>query len=327
MMDQFVASHTLGSRVGSALDRAETLYLRILRAVVLIVATGLVGFAIWLSATSLWRLSKSPSSVHEKVATVSPADLVTEPKDDQLASDGKGGDAKNSKEQVDFYNGLLNRYYAVYRTKFERYAHADDKKLSREEFDDLTLSTTQRLAVIRDGKLDFGQDRDDLNALVRAMDDAAVEPSSLTKLQKYRVAQKVKVTKQVQRLRTQIHKGWNSYATNCPDWYETPMGCAATRVVEVPYTETVTSMEYPKDVRSPTELFKGYQDRFFKLLAERRQANVAEADSKRSDIVAGQAKGRFGLMTALELAGGFLVLMFFFLLIAIERHQRHLSRD
>ncbi|MFL0587740.1 hypothetical protein ACH0BU_14000, partial [Sphingomonas olei] len=60
----------------------------------------------------------------------------------------------------------------------------------------------------------------------------------------------------------------------------------------------------------------------FQLLAERRERNASEAASQRDEIVRGHAAGWNGLSQSILIAGGFLVLMFFFLLVAIERHQR-----
>jgi len=56
------------------------------------------------------------------------------------------------------------------------------------------------------------------------------------------------------------------------------------------------------------------------------RAPASTAEAERQGIVAGIADGHLSLMTALQLIGGFLVLMFFFLLTAIERHQRKLAR-
>jgi TRAP-type C4-dicarboxylate transport system permease small subunit len=48
---------------------------------------------------------------------------------------------------------------------------------------------------------------------------------------------------------------------------------------------------------------------------------------ERETIVEGISNGKANLWTALTLTLGFLVLMFFFLLIAIERHQRRFARE
>lgn len=111
----------------------------------------------------------------------------------------------------------------------------------------------------------------------------------------------------------------------CSDWYVSPYGCPATRPVEVPYTETVTKLQYPAGTQSHTQIFKAFQDKYFQLLDERRQANATQAQEEREGILAGVAEGQLSLLTALQIVGGFLALMFFFLLIAIERHQRKLA--
>ena len=113
----------------------------------------------------------------------------------------------------------------------------------------------------------------------------------------------------------------------CPDWYQDPMGCTVTRTVEIPYTETVKSMEFPKGTQSHTQIFRAFQDRYFSLLTERRERVAREAQAERESIIEGNATGWISLKTALSVVGGFLVLMFFFLLIAIERHQRRLSAE
>jgi hypothetical protein len=86
-------------------------------------------------------------------------------------------------------------------------------------------------------------------------------------------------------------------------------------------------MRYPDGTQSHLQIFRAYQDRYFQLLTQRRAANTARAQASREGIVAGIATGKQNLWTVLTLVGGFLVLMFFFLLIAIERHQRRLASE
>ena len=66
-------------RWSNALDRVEAVYLKILRALVLLVATGLIAFAGWLGITGLMKISRSPDSVVEKEAKVSADDLGNAP--------------------------------------------------------------------------------------------------------------------------------------------------------------------------------------------------------------------------------------------------------
>jgi hypothetical protein len=85
-------------------------------------------------------------------------------------------------------------------------------------------------------------------------------------------------------------------------------------------------MQFPEGTQSHAQIFRAFQDRYFSLLQERREANSSAAEKKRQDIIASISDGKLSLLTALQVLGAFLALMFFFLLIAIERHQRRISR-
>lgn len=100
------------------------------------------------------------------------------------------------------------------------------------------------------------------------------------------------------------------------------MGCSVLRTVEIPYTETVKAMEFPKGTQSHAQIFRAFQDRYIFLLRERREDAARQAQMERQDIIQGNIAGWDSLKIALAVVGMFLVLMFFFLLIAIEHHQR-----
>ena len=53
-------------RFGQALDRIEGVYLKVLRGVVLLVATVMILIAAWLALSGLYKMSRSPDSVEEK---------------------------------------------------------------------------------------------------------------------------------------------------------------------------------------------------------------------------------------------------------------------
>ena len=89
-----------------------------------------------------------------------------------------------------------------------------------------------------------------------------------------------------------------------------------------PYTDRQCSMQLPEGTQSHLDIFRAFQDRYFDLLTQRRSDNAREAQTQRESILEANQSGREGFWTSLLLAGSFLVLMFFFLLIAIERHQR-----
>jgi hypothetical protein len=319
------ARPAFAGRFGSALDRAEHIYLRLLRAVILIIATGLIIFAAWLGISSTYKILRSPDSVQEQVAAVSPDELTSaEMPTREEAAAAQGKPAINV-AQKRYYANLVARYYNLFRTKFEPFRQSEDKQLTRGEFDDSFINSTGRLQAVAKGDLNFEEDKADLETLLRVMTEAAAKPETQQRLRKYRAATKVRVATRVERTRTAYRRGWDSYSTACVDWYESPYGCPVQRAEQVPYTETVYSMEFPKGTQPHTQIFRAFQDRFFTLLEERRDASAQKAESERSDILAGNIAGKMSLFTALQVLGGFLILMFFFLLIAIERHQRKIS--
>lgn len=324
-MDDTIDRQQVGGRIGHALDRVEIIYLRILRASVLVVATILIIIAIGYAGVNLVKVMRSPASVVEAPVTVEAADLI--PADGKSVVDTS---AKDREDQLNlqrrtYYDGFVKRYFALYQRSFAPFKRADDKALSLGEFDDLTIDSGGRLDAIRRGDLDFARDKTDLTALLTTMGNAAKDAKTIARLNRYKTATKSRIATHVRRTRTETRRGWDMYATSCTGWYEPPIGCPATRRVEIPYMEKVYEMRFPTDVEAPGKVFKGYQDRFFTLLNERRASSAATAESARNTIIAGQYQGRAGLVTALAIGGGFVILMFFFLLIAIERHQRRLT--
>ena len=312
-------------RFGQALDRIEGAYLKVLRGVVLLVATVMILIAAWLALSGLYKMSRSPDSVEEKIASVEASEIVDAQAKTDTSPTERTAEPTATPAQRQFYKEFVGRYYDLYRRRFEAYRQADDKKLSRDEFDDRFVGTEKRLAEIAKSELNFESDRSDLKALLTVVTTAADAPDAKQRLLKYQSAKKVQVSSQVQRSRTETRNGWDSYSTTCAEWYESPVGCPATRSVSVPYMETVKSMEFPKDTQSHSQIFEAFQTRYFELLGERRIANQADAENQRIAIAEGKIEGQIGMFSALQIVGAFLALMFFFLLIAVERHQRRMS--
>lgn len=84
-------------------------------------------------------------------------------------------------------------------------------------------------------------------------------------------------------------------------------------------------MKLPAGILSHTDLFGAYQDAYLSKLDEKRHANAAAAQNQREKILADNANGQARLLSALTVVGAFLALMFLFLLIALERHQRKIA--
>jgi hypothetical protein len=228
-------------------------------------------------------------------------------------------------EKKRFYNDFVKRYHQLFVTKFEPFRQPDDKRMSQAEFGDAFLAPSDRLKEVAEGNLDFDQDRADLETMLPTLASAADLPQTRTALINYRSDKKSQVCHTVQRTRYQSVRGWDSSASNCAGWYESPVGCSVIRTVEVPYSERKCAMEFPKGTRSHADLMRAYQDQYFQLLGDRRTAARSRAENTRAEIRSGNVEGQLSLMTSLQVLGGFLLLMFFFLLIAIERHQRRLA--
>jgi hypothetical protein len=313
------------TRLGSALDRAERFYLKALRAAILIIATGLLLYAAWLAAWSLWKIAQSPASVVEQQATVA-ADELTDAEMPVARPRAGNGAPRPFVDPIHqrYYTDFVNRYYGLYRKGFEPFRQKEDKPLSRDQFDDAFVKSNERIQAIAKGELFFQADKAELDRLLAVMTEAAGKPQTQQRLQKYKTAKKVTVARKIQRTRTEVREGWDPDGYTCIGWYENG-GCPTIRAVEVPYTETVRTQEFPEDTQTHAQIFRAFQDRYFSLMNERRERYEAEAARKREEISFGNLMGKTTLWTALQIVGGFLVLMFFFLLIAIERHQRRLS--
>lgn len=308
------------SRLANIIDGAEKVYLKLLRAMILIIATGLIVYAAVLAVVSLYKIAQSPDSVEEEVASVAPDELTNaELARPRTAAPSRG--AATSPAHRRAYDQLLSQYHGLFRRRFEPFRQSEDQPLTRAQFNDRFFDTQARLDAIRRGDLNFESDIGDLRSLQQVMTAAADLPATRQRLQRYKSARKVQVCRNVERTRTTFAMGWNAYSTACPDWYEN-MGCAVRREVQTPYTARECSMRFPEGTQTHIQIFRAYQDKYFSLLTERRMANAANAETERAGIVEGITDGKLNLWTALMLVTGFFILMFFFLLIAIERHQR-----
>jgi hypothetical protein len=315
----------LWNRSGALFDRVEATYLRILRGFILIFATLLILYAAWLGVSSLYKISRSTNGIVEEVATVQGQDLLpAEGAEVQQQPRGDQGDRTNPAHQR-FYQQFLRRYHALFRQRFEPFRQSVDRQLSLDAFDDAYLNTDRRLQEIGRGTLSFESDRNDLELLMVAMTQASQAPETHRRLATYRAARQVRVFREVQRRRAVTRSGWDRYSTACRDWFYPPYGCPVTRTVQQPYTERVSELRFPEGTRSHADIFRAYHERFFELLEQRRMENAGQAQSAREGILMGQIDGRLSLIQAAYIFVGFLAVMFFFLLIAIERHQRRLA--
>lgn len=302
-------------RANEILNRLERVYLAAIRAIALCAATLLVIYAIWLAASGLYKTSRDASSVTEEPAVVS-AQEVTEIDVGKAAK----SDAASSSDPLAvarrYYTDFGKRYYAVFKSTFEPFKKPDDNPLELRAFEQRYLQTSERLEGIEQGALDFEQDRADLESLLTTMTTVASDEKTTGRLRAYQSAKKTPVTRTESGTREETYCSYYGIYTG---------GCLSYDTRTVPYTRTVQDLKLPPGIISHTDLFGAYQDAYLSKLAEKREANAVAARQEREKIIADNLNGRARLWSALGVIGAFLALMFLFLLIALERHQRKIA--
>lgn len=302
-------------RTRSVLNKLERLYLAAIRAIALASATILVIYALWLAATGIYKASRDVQSVTDEPAIVSPEE-VTQIDVRELANAAAEPASDPLTEEKRFYADFSKQYYALYRTKFEPFRQAGDQPLSQQTFDQRFLNTGERLERIKAGKGDFQQDKADLESLLKTMTAVASSQATVDRLRAYKSARRVPVSR--------VHSGTRE-ETYCSYYGVYIEECITYGTRSVPYRYTTQELRLPDGIISHTDLFAAYQDRYLSKLFEKREANGLAAESKRQEIAADNLTGRARLWSALSVLGAFVVLMFLFLLIALERHQRKIA--
>lgn len=141
----------------------------------------------------------------------------------------------------------------------------------------------------------------------------------------YRDAKKVNVCKDVVKTRQRSVSGWDSYATSCVAWYESPVGCRVTRTIDEPYVTKVCEMKFPEELESPAQLLANSVGTYgVKADAKLTQARNS-AESETADNHARKSQGLENVVSGGKLFIGFLTVMFLYLFIALERHHRSLK--
>lgn len=299
------------------LDRLEKFYLAAVRVVALLGATALLLWAAWFIVTGLYQLSRDADSVKPVPASVSTEEVLAIETSDPSAA-AQSARANPVKQQAKaYYDGFVGRYYALYQSKFAPFRQQVDKPLTRAQFDQRFVRSSDRLAQFDDGLVSFESERADLEGLLSAMTTAADTKQTTDRLNAYKKAKREKVSRTIRSTRTEAYCAQYGYYIDA---------CISYDYREVPQVRTITETRLPKGVIAPADLLHAYQDKYFTLLVERRDQNAAKAVAEREEIEIGNEVGAARLWTAIYVVGAFVALMFLFLLIAIERHQRRIAR-
>jgi hypothetical protein len=304
-----------------SIDRVEGIYLALLRIAVLTVATisliAAAGFAI----DGLWRIFVT-TDVKEQATVVSSTDVVAAMKTPPPVTER--GEAQIPafvrQAHANFATKVFPAYYAVYRRASDTYKKSEDKTLSQTELMEALGYDLDTYAAgeVPATKL-FVENAEYQKQALAAVTAAMVEAEIVRLLRNYKAAEK---TAQSCSTEYEQRRVWDSNSTACSDWYYQPYGCNVTR--SVPIQRCVAA--YPEGIVSPTVAFGRADDAFRTIWADRSASNAQAAQDKRIDRAVTRAQIGPRLILALRIIGGFLVVMFFFLLIAVERHLRKLVK-
>jgi hypothetical protein len=300
------------------LDRIERAYLASLRVAILGVATLCLLGAIFFGLNAAWRVVVS-TDVEQKPVQVTGAQVAAELKKAAPESRGPEGaneiPAQTRQAHARWVRDVLPGYYAVYRTAAQAYKKPEDELLTSQQLMDALGYDLQNFADDNEKATAFILNTDyqqqALAAVTAAMSDTAV----VSQLAEYKAAEK---TAKSCNTTYERRSAWDPYSTACYNWFQYPQGCQVTR--SVPVERCVPA--YPEGIVSPRVAFGRADQEFFRLWTQQSEQVRAEAQSTRDERAATRAQIGPNLLLALQVLGAFLVIMFFFLVVAIERHLR-----
>lgn len=321
-----------GNRWANWKDRAvekaawlESRFLSLLRyASLTIAALVLLGAAMFLGLGLVRQIGStnvSPQSVALDVADVTP---------EKVEAKAKAEPAAPAKPVLG--DAARKRTLAIYLARFKPFQRADTKINEKDIVDFVWTADRLNAYAGLAGRLKDaeGNALPDANAVVLhalGLIETAAQTDELHKrLVAFRDAKKVNVCNDEVRTRSRTIASWDSTATFCPSWYETPVGCATTSTVDEPYVTKVCEMKFPADLESPAELLAGSVERYAVTAAARLDAADNDAQAKAVQIMARKAEGIGNMGTSAQLLLGFLAIMFLYLFVAMERHHRTLRR-
>lgn len=299
------------------LDRIERIYLASLRVAILGVATLCLLGALIFGGNALWRVFVS-TEVEQAPVEVTGTEIAAELKKaaPQRGVQEGGDDIAPAVRRAHalWASEAFPKYYAIYRKAADAYKKPEDETLNSQQLMSALGYDLQSYAESNKAKLFINNaeyQQQALTAVATALSDAAV----VGQLTEYKAAEKTAKSCSTTYQRQRV---WDSYSTACYAWYAYPQGCEVTR--SVPVQRCVPA--YPEGIVSPRVAFGRADEEFFRLWTERSAQVSAEAQATRDGREAIRAQIGPNLLLALQILGAFLVVMFFFLMVAIERHLR-----
>lgn len=261
-------------------DKAEALYLRILRWIAIIVATLMLAFAAWNSLSSAFNYVQTLQTVEVKPVAVTEADMVaaaTPPKTD-AAPVRATVDTESKKLPPSIYDVHAKKMYKVWKTEFEPYRPQGDPALTFADFSEWYqteyINGTLRKHDVLDWVLYEERTKADLEASVEVLAKAAKDPAVVARMKAFQAGKSK-------------NEFWDRY----------------------------------------DQTFMRLTDGFWVTLKIKRDAEAARAAAKQAELARKSEAAALSFVEARNALAGFLGLMFFFLIVAMERHQRRIAAE
>lgn len=315
----------MGNRGAAWARSAETRFLALLRYSALLGASlSLIVSAVLLGLGLVRQLGQT--EVEPKNVSIGPEDVVPP----TFVEEEGAEEAKPTKPTLP--RSIREKTARIYKQFYAPNERADNK-ITEAQVVDLVWpeDTIEAFAMLGDAGLLAGEDKE-LVGKEAVMDDAldTIARASKTKdyvvqLTGYRDAKKVNVCTDESRVRQRTVEGWNSYSTSCPYWWESPQGCSTTRVISEPYTEKVCELKYPEDLEAPSELFAASVQQYADTANMKLESARIDAEAETAENFRRKTKGQGNIGESGKLFLGFLAVMFLYLFIAMERHNRNLK--
>lgn len=261
-------------------DKAEALYLRILRWIAIIVATLMLAFAAWNGLSSVINYVQTLQTVEVEPVAVTEADMVaaaTPPQTD-AAPERATVETESKKLPPSIYDVHAKKMYQVWKTEFEPYRPQSDPALTFADFSEWYqteyINGTLRKHDVLDWVLYEERTKADLEASVEVLAKAAKDPAVVARMKAFQAGKSK-------------NEFWDRY----------------------------------------DQTFMRLTDGFWVTLKIKRDAEASRAAAKSADLARKSEAAGLSFVQARNALAGFLGLMFFFLIVAMERHQRRIAAE
>lgn len=273
-------SEDLSEQHVSVVDKAEALYLRILRWIAIFVATIILAYAAWNGLSSVINYVQTLQTVEVKPVAVTEADMVAAatPPPTDAAPVRATVETESKKLPPSIYDVHAKKMYQVWKAEFEPYRPQSDPALTFADFSEWYqteyINGTLRKHDVLDWVLYEDRTKADLEMSVEVLAKAAKDPAIVVRMKAFQAGKSK-------------NEFWDRY----------------------------------------DQMFMRLTDGYWVTLKIKRDAEIARAAAGQAELARKSAAAGSSFVQARNALVGFLGLMFFFLIVAMERHQRQIAAE